>query len=87
MSNFTLAKSSYQAGVTALSNNTNVNKNFNLIAKKRPPPMCIGYNELGIEDKRHVLYRNFHKIQENVYLVEISRNKKKIFVLLFPNFE
>ena len=49
--------------------------------------MNIGYNELGIEPKRKVLYRNFHQVDANVYLVEISRNPKKIFFLLFPNFE
>ena len=34
-----------------------------------------------------MLYRNFHQINEVVYLVEISRNPKKVFILLFPNFE
>ena len=60
---------------------------LNIVAKKRPPPMNIGYNGNGIEQKRQVLYRNFHQIQDSVYLVEISRNPKKVFVLLFPNFE
>ena len=36
---------------------------------------------------RQVLYRNFHLINDVVYLVEISRNPKKVFILLFPNFE
>lgn len=49
--------------------------------------MNIGYNEEGIEMSRSVLYRNFHMINGIVYLVEISRNVKKIFILLFPNFE
>jgi hypothetical protein len=49
--------------------------------------MNIGYNEYGVDQNRQVLYRNFHKIQEQVYLVEISRNLKKVFILLFPNFE
>ena len=49
--------------------------------------MNIGYNELGIEKKRKVLYRNFHEISNTVYLVEISRNSKKVFILLFKNFE
>lgn len=49
--------------------------------------MNIGFNELGIEPKRKVLYRNFHQISERIYLIEISRSSKKIFVLLFPNFE
>ena len=59
----------------------------NIIAKKRPPPLNIGYNELGIEMKRTVLYRNFHEVSGKIYLVEISRNKTKIFICLFENFE
>ena len=59
----------------------------NIIAKKRPPPMNIGWNELGIEPKRKVLYRNFHQVDFKIYLIEISRNTKKVFILLFPNFE
>jgi hypothetical protein len=49
--------------------------------------MQVGYNEYGIENKRKVLYRNFHNVSGKVYLVEISRNTRKIFILLFPNFE
>lgn len=49
--------------------------------------MNIGFNELGIEAKRQVLYRNFHQVGDKIYLVEISRNPKKVFILLFPNFE
>ena len=60
---------------------------INIVAKKRPPPMNIGFNDFGIELNRSVLYRNFHLIDETVYLVEISRNPKKVFILLFPNFE
>lgn len=60
---------------------------MNIIAKKRPPPMNIGYSFEGIEPTRKVLYRNFHMIGEQVYLVEISRNRMKVFILLFPNFE
>lgn len=60
---------------------------INIIAKKRPPPMNIGANYDGIEPTRKVLYRNFHEIDSQVYLIEISRNKKKVFILLFPNFE
>lgn len=59
----------------------------NIIAKRRPPPMNIGYNELGIEAKRKVLYRNFHQVSAKVYLIEISRTPKKVFFLMFPNFE
>jgi hypothetical protein len=58
-----------------------------IVAKKRPPPMNIGYSADGIEPIRKVLYRNFHMIDEQVYLIEISRNKTKVFILLFPNFE
>ena len=49
--------------------------------------MNIGYNNNGIDMTRQVLYRNFHMIGDTVYLVEISRNPKKVFILLFPNFE
>jgi hypothetical protein len=38
-------------------------------------------------EKRNVLYRNFHEISGRIYLIEISRSKKKVFVLLFENFE
>ena len=41
----------------------------------------------GIDPKRKVLYRNFHDIGGIVYLIEISRNIHKVFILLFPNFE
>ena len=37
-------------------------KSIGLIARRRPPPLNIGYNELGIKPKRAVLYRNFHEI-------------------------
>ena len=60
---------------------------INIVAKRRPPPMNIGFNDSGIEMSRQVLYRNFHQIEDSVYLVEISRNPKKVFILLFPNFE
>ena len=43
--------------------------------------------EAGIDPKRKVLYRNFHDIGGMVYLVEISRNTKRIFMILFPNYE
>jgi|LauGreDrversion4_2_1035121.scaffolds.fasta_scaffold186413_1 hypothetical protein len=58
-----------------------------IIAKRRPPPMKIGFNEYGVKDKRKVLYRNFHAISGRIYLVEVSRSKLKVFVLLFENFE
>jgi hypothetical protein len=41
----------------------------------------------GIDPKRKVLYRNFHSIDGKIYLIEISRNALKVFMLLFPNFE
>jgi len=43
--------------------------------------------ENGIDPKRKVLYRNFHEIGGIVYLTEFSRNDKKVFIILFPNFE
>lgn len=49
--------------------------------------MNIGYNSLGIDAKRQVLYRNFHEVSGIIYLIEISRNPKKVFILLFANFE
>ena len=45
---------------------------LNIVAKKRPPPMNIGYNSNGIEITRQVLYRNFHQLGDHIYLVEIS---------------
>ena len=44
-------------------------------------------DDLGIDPKRKVLYRNFHDIDGTIYLVEISRNALKVFIILFPNFE
>jgi hypothetical protein len=44
-------------------------------------------SETGIDPLRKVLYRNLHEIDGVVYLVEISRNHLKVFILLFPNFE
>lgn len=41
----------------------------------------------GIDPKRKVLYRNFHDIDGKIFLIEISRNALKVFILLFPNFE
>ena len=63
-----------------------------MVASKRPPPMNVGYNDEGIRMRRQVLYRNFHQIPDDrspghIYLVEISRCEKKVFILLFPNFE
>jgi hypothetical protein len=53
---------------------------------KRPPPLPISYNELGIDEKRKVLYRNFHEVSDVVYLIEISRSKTKVFIVLFENY-
>jgi hypothetical protein len=47
----------------------------------------VGYNEYGMDSERKVLYRNFHEIDAQVYLVEISRNKTKVFVSLFIDYE
>jgi hypothetical protein len=61
---------------------------INIVAKKRPPSMPIkNHEEFGIDPKRKVLYRNFHDVDGVIYLVEISRNALKVFILLFPNFE
>jgi len=61
---------------------------INIVAKKRPPSMPIkNHGEHGIDPKRKVLYRNFHDVDGVIYLVEISRNALKVFILLFPNFE
>ena len=60
---------------------------IDILAKRRPPPLNIGYNEKGIGPERDVLYRNFHEISELIYLVEISRDKKNLFVVLLENFE
>lgn len=45
------------------------------------------HERLGVDPKRKVLYRNFHDIDGQIFLVEISRNAIKVFILLFPNFE
>ena len=45
------------------------------------------YESTGIDPKRKVLYRNFHDIDGTIFLVEISRNALKVFIILYPNFE
>ena len=56
--------------------------------RKRPQAMYIKNPTFhNIDEKRKVMYRNFHEITGVVYLCEISRNEKKVFILLFPNFE
>lgn len=57
------------------------------MAKRRPPPLNIGYNEVGALPSRRVLYRNFHDFDGKIYLVEISQNKQKVFIFMFDNFE
>lgn len=32
------------------------------------------------------MYRNFHDVSGNVYLVEISKLKYKVFIILFENY-
>lgn len=39
-----------------------------------------------MDETRKVLYRNFHEISGKVFLVEISRNKTKVFICLFENY-
>lgn len=77
------------AGPTAFGAYTNQSKNqINIVARKRPPSMPLkNHEQRGVDPKRKVLYRNFHQIEGTIYLVEISRNALKVFVLLFPNFE
>lgn len=53
---------------------------------RRPPPLPISYNTLGIDMKRKVLYRNFHEVSGTVFLIEISRSKTKVFIVLFENY-
>ena len=61
---------------------------INIVAKRRPPAMILkNHIAEGIDPKRKVLYRNFHSIDGKIYLIEISRNALKVFMLLFPNFE
>jgi hypothetical protein len=55
--------------------------------QKRPAPLPIGYNTLGINEDRKVLYRNFHEVSQFVYLVELSRCKHKIFLVLFEHYQ
>ncbi len=45
------------------------------------------HESTGIDPKRKVLYRNFHNIDGTIFLVEISRNALKVFIVLYPNFE
>ena len=44
----------------SLGGSTLEKSKLNIVAKKRPPPMNIGFNSNGIEVDRQVLYRNFH---------------------------
>ena len=41
---------------------------------------------MGIDEKRVVLYRNFHEINGRVYLVEIARSRAKILIVLFDDY-
>lgn len=78
----------YKSRPSAISGERlNNDSTTNIVAKKRPPPLKIGFNEHGVKDKRKVLYRNFHEISGKIFLVEISRSKLKVFVMLFENFE
>ena len=60
---------------------------LNIVAKRRPKAMQLGYTDTQIDPKRKVLYRNFHDVNGTIFLVEISRNSKKIFIILFENYE
>lgn len=47
--------------------------------------MPIGYNELGINDDRQVIYRNFHEVTNKIYAVEFSKLKRYVFIVLFED--
>ena len=69
-------------------NMQSANNLINIVARKRPPPIAMkNHASNGIDVKRKVLYRNFHDVDGKIYLVEISRNTHKVFIILFPNFE
>ena len=55
--------------------------------KRTTHPLSIGYNEMGADDWRTVIYRNFHEISKKVYLVEISRSKTRVFCLIFEDYQ
>ena len=79
-----------QGGATGFGafGNPGSKNQINIVAKKRPPSMPLkNHLACGVDPKRKVLYRNFHNIDDTIYLVEISRNALKVFILLFPNFE
>jgi len=50
-------------------------------------PLKLGFNELGADEDRKVLYRDLHLIAGVEYLVEISKSKTKVFILLFSDFK
>ena len=52
-----------------------------------PPPLNIGFSEIGACPERKVLYRNFHEVSGQMYLIEISKHLCRLFVHLIPNFE
>ncbi len=45
--------------------------------------MPIGYNDFGADNDRKLLYCNYHTVSDDLYKVEISRTKQKVFVILF----
>ena len=63
--------------------------------KKKKPKAKIGQTPIviqnsafyNIDDTRRVFYRGFHSVSGVIYLVEMSHNGKRAFVILFPNFE
>ena len=52
---------------------------------RRKKPLEIGYNMLGCSSQRSVLYRNTHSVSGRVLLVEVSRNKTRVFVIMTEN--
>ena len=50
-------------------------------------PLKLGFNELGANEDRTVMYRDLHRIEGQEYQVEISKTKTKVFILLFSDFK
>ena len=55
-----------------------------MVSKYRPEPIFVCNTASGIDNDRKVLYRNIAEIGDlkSSFLVEISKSKKKLFILL-----
>lgn len=55
-----------------------------VVSKYRPEPIFVSNAASGIDNDRKVLYRNIAEVGncKSSFLVEISKNKKKLFILL-----